>query len=41
MGQKRGDGHVALIRHASAPGVVGDPVDYKLDDCATQRRDRG
>src|SRR5262249_3541573 len=32
-----GDGHVALIRHASAPGAVGDPVDYKLDDCATQR----
>src|SRR5262245_30266844 len=33
----RGGGHVALIRHASAPGAVGDPVDYKLDDCATQR----
>jgi len=31
-----GDGHVALIRHASAPGV-GDPSAYKLDDCATQR----
>src|SRR5262245_66469977 len=32
----RGDGHVALIRHAPAPGV-GDPSDYKLDDCTTQR----
>ncbi len=33
----RGDGHVALIRHAAAPGPAGDPADYKLDDCATQR----
>jgi phosphohistidine phosphatase SixA len=33
----RADGYVALIRHASAPGAVGDPVDYKLGDCATQR----
>jgi hypothetical protein len=33
----RADGHDALIRHASAPGPVGDPADYKLDDCATQR----
>ena len=33
----RADGHVALIRHASAPGPAGDPADYKLDDCATQR----
>jgi len=33
----RGDGYVALIRHASAPGPVGDPADYKLDDCSTQR----
>jgi phosphohistidine phosphatase SixA len=33
----RGDGHVALIRHASAPGPAGDPADYKLDDCTTQR----
>lgn len=33
----RGDGHVALIRHASAPGVVGDPAGFRLDDCATQR----
>ena len=33
----RADGYVALIRHASAPGPAGDPADYKLDDCATQR----
>ena len=32
-----GDGHVALIRHAAAPGPAGDPADYKLGDCATQR----
>ena len=32
----RGDGHVALIRHAAAPGV-GDPAGYRLDDCKTQR----
>src|SRR5262249_10823384 len=31
-----GEGNVALIRHAPAPGV-GDPSDYKLDDCTTQR----
>ncbi|HEY6381262.1 MAG TPA: histidine phosphatase family protein [Pseudolabrys sp.] len=33
----RADGYVALIRHASAPGPAGDPANYKLDDCATQR----
>jgi phosphohistidine phosphatase SixA len=33
----RSDGHVALIRHAAAPGPVGDPFDYKLNDCTTQR----
>ena len=33
----RGDGHIALIRHAAAPGPVGDPFDYKLSDCTTQR----
>ena len=32
----RGDRHVALIRHAQAPGA-GDPADYKLDDCTSQR----
>jgi len=29
-------GHVALIRHAQAPGF-GDPPGFRLDDCATQR----
>ena len=28
--------HVLLMRHADAPGY-GDPVDYKLGQCATQR----
>ena len=32
----RGDGHVALVRHASAPGV-GEPAGYRLGDCKTQR----
>jgi phosphohistidine phosphatase SixA len=30
-------GHVALMRHALAPGPPGDPPNYRLDDCATQR----
>ena len=29
-------GHVALMRHALAPGV-GDPPGFRLDDCTTQR----
>ncbi|HJQ59499.1 MAG TPA: histidine phosphatase family protein [Vineibacter sp.] len=33
----RGDGHVALMRHADAPGPFGDPPEFRLDDCATQR----
>lgn len=34
--------HVAIMRHALAPGS-GDPSNFKLDDCATQRNlsDRG
>ena len=32
----RGGGHVALIRHALAPGV-GDPDHFRFDDCRTQR----
>lgn len=32
----QGGGHVALMRHASAPGV-GDPAGFALKDCATQR----
>lgn len=29
-------GHVALMRHATAPGT-GDPPGFKLGDCSTQR----
>jgi len=29
-------GHLALLRHADAPGV-GDPKGFRLGDCATQR----
>ena len=32
----RAGGHVALIRHALAPGT-GDPAGFRVDDCATQR----
>lgn len=32
----RAGGHVALVRHALAPGS-GDPFDFELGDCATQR----
>lgn len=28
--------HIALLRHALAPGI-GDPQDFRLDDCTTQR----
>lgn len=31
-----GGGHVALVRHAHAPGT-GDPAGFALGDCATQR----
>lgn len=31
-----GPNDVVLIRHATAPGV-GDPPDFRLDDCSTQR----
>lgn len=30
-------GHVALIRHGSAPPGYGDPPGFNIDDCATQR----
>jgi phosphohistidine phosphatase SixA len=33
----RQGGHVALMRHAAAPGGAGDPPGFRLDDCATQR----
>jgi phosphohistidine phosphatase SixA len=33
----RAGGHVALMRHADAPGGFGDPAGFRVDDCATQR----
>lgn len=33
----RAGAHVALMRHADAPGGAGDPENFRLDDCATQR----
>jgi phosphohistidine phosphatase SixA len=33
----RQGGHVALMRHAEAPGGAGDPPGFRLDDCSTQR----
>src|SRR2546421_9724813 len=33
----RAGGYVALMRHADAPGGVGDPPGFRVDDCATQR----
>jgi phosphohistidine phosphatase SixA len=34
--QMRDGGTVLMIRHALAPGI-GDPEDFQLDDCSTQR----
>ena len=34
--QIQSGGHVLMIRHAYAPGS-GDPAEFKLGDCATQR----
>lgn len=33
----RQGGAIALMRHADAPGGVGDPSGFRLGDCATQR----
>ena len=33
----REGGHVILVRHASTVPGVGDPANFKLGDCATQR----
>ncbi|NOJ49376.1 histidine phosphatase family protein [Bradyrhizobium archetypum] len=33
----RTGGHVALMRHANAPGGTGDPPGFRVEDCATQR----
>jgi phosphohistidine phosphatase SixA len=30
-------GHVALVRHGSAPPGYGDPPGFQIDDCTTQR----
>lgn len=32
----RSGGHIAIMRHAEAPGT-GDPAGFQLDDCSTQR----
>src|SRR5688572_5696698 len=31
-----GGGHIVIMRHALAPGT-GDPVNFRLGDCSTQR----
>ena len=36
LGQINSGGHVLMVRHAYAPGT-GDPDDFKIGDCATQR----
>ncbi|MDZ8051878.1 MAG: histidine phosphatase family protein [Aulosira sp. ZfuVER01] len=33
---RQGRGYVVIMRHALAPGI-GDPPDFKLNDCSTQR----
>lgn len=33
----RGGGHVLLLRHAQTDPGVGDPANFKLGDCTTQR----
>ena len=33
----RAGAHVALMRHADAPGGLGDPPGFRVEDCATQR----
>ena len=33
----RAGGHIALMRHADAPGGFGDPAGFKLEACETQR----
>ncbi|WNZ23142.1 histidine phosphatase family protein [Leptolyngbya sp. NK1-12] len=33
---RQGKGYVLLLRHALAPGT-GDPANFRLDDCSTQR----
>ncbi|BAY24904.1 hypothetical protein NIES2100_47030 [Calothrix sp. NIES-2100] len=33
---REGRGYIVMMRHALAPGI-GDPLDFKLNDCSTQR----
>ena len=33
----REGGHIILMRHAATTPGVGDPPDFRLGDCATQR----
>lgn len=42
IGVLKKPGHVLMLRHAYAPGT-GDPANFAVDDCATQRNlnDRG
>ena len=42
VGKMKGGGHILMIRHALAPGT-GDPANFQIGDCATQRNldDRG
>ena len=42
IGKMKNGGHILMIRHALAPGT-GDPVNFRIGDCATQRNldDRG
>jgi phosphohistidine phosphatase SixA len=35
--QLAGGGYVILIRHATTDSGIGDPPNFKLDDCSTQR----
>ena len=36
LGELAKPGRVLMLRHANAPGI-GDPPNFKLDDCSTQR----
>jgi phosphohistidine phosphatase SixA len=42
IGRMKDGGHILMIRHALAPGT-GDPANFRIGDCATQRNldDRG
>jgi len=42
IGRMKAGGHILMIRHALAPGT-GDPANFRIGDCSTQRNldDRG